>query len=316
MRLVILLLAALTATWLAAPASAGSVRCQGDSNNGSSCPCKIEPNGSCQGTTIWHLSATDFSVQGINLSKSKINSLELRHVDLIGANLSEISTKSGLFDSVDMIQANLSNASLERAKFWRAKLGGANFSNSDLRGAEFNESRLNSTSFAGADLREAIFRNPIFRQTDFTGATWVDGSKCGPGSIDRCIPVTVTGTRSGMALPSPGLPTIVPHAGMWRTPGGSEGYVLEPAMAGALRVIVVGFDAAGIPTWTMAEGTIGPDNLFTAALRRCTAGTTPAGTKDCTGELGQISLQFADNDSATLLALGAAPVSIAPAPIP
>ncbi len=100
--------------------------------------------------------ATRFSV-GAELSGIDLTGALLKATDLTGADL----TATRLIDA-DLAGANLKMATLTKADFSRANLDGVNLVGATIEGARFDDAYL-------------------------TGAIWVNGQRCQPGSIGRCV---------------------------------------------------------------------------------------------------------------------------------
>lgn len=94
------------------------------------------------------------------------------------------------FDNAQLQQVNSTN------KCEKCDLSGANFSNLDMTGA-----RLVGSNLSGANLSDAIFSDTNLTDANLTGANikgtnfsgaklsntiWVDGKKCGSGSVGKC----------------------------------------------------------------------------------------------------------------------------------
>lgn len=248
-----------------------------------------------EGEAYW----ADFT--GANFSRARFGRFTLDFAKLNNADLTEARAADASF-----IDAQLTNAKLTRAAFVDVVLAGANLANADLTGASF----IGTTTLAKANLTNAVLLGaslPVLpnalRGADLSGATWVDGTKCAAGSVGRCNPVAITGAPDMAVTP------IRPQPGLWRAAEGGTGYLFDVTGTG-LRLVVIGFDALGLPSWSIAEGRLGRDNVFTAGLKSCTGtGTGPA---DCSTDLGMIIVSFDSATSASLLAPSAAAVQIAP----
>ncbi len=70
-----------------------------------------------------------------------------------------------------LYHAKLSHIDLTGANLRGAALIGASFRNATLRNANLKGARIGGVSFSGADL---------------SGAIWIDGQRCGEGSIGSC----------------------------------------------------------------------------------------------------------------------------------
>lgn len=110
------------------------------------------------------------------------------------------------FSGRDLAGFSARNASLAGARFERAILVDADFSYAELRGADFSLSRLNRARFIGSNLRGVTFNHAQLGHADlryadltdarlmgaeiagarFDHALWIDGRRCGGGSVGRC----------------------------------------------------------------------------------------------------------------------------------
>lgn len=82
--------------------------------------------------------------------------------------------------------SNFSGRNLTGVAFVNASLNRAQFINAILIAADFTNARLNDADLRGANLRNAQIDNAQFGKAKLEGATWVDGRKCGKGSIGVC----------------------------------------------------------------------------------------------------------------------------------
>lgn len=209
------------------------------------------------------------------------------------------------FDRADLTGANFTDANLAATTARNTRFTGANMVRANLLGANLSGAVLRGANLTGARLGTASTNFTNLQNADLTGAAWIDGTVCGSGSIGRCLPTAITGAPDMLAAP------IRPRSGLWYAAGGGTGYLLETTGSG-LRLIVLGFDGQGSPTWSTAEGALGRDNVFTADLRRCTGAAT--GPADCGTDLGPITVAFDSATSASLLAPNTVALRIALAP--
>jgi len=99
---------------------------------------------------------------GCNKVGSYLKDKDLRDANLQGANLR---------------QANFEGANLSRANLNEAILLGANLEGANLEGATITSAFLTKALVAGIKLNGAILDDTY----------WVNGKKCKPGSIGKCI---------------------------------------------------------------------------------------------------------------------------------
>ncbi len=242
------------------------------------------------------------SLPGADFSGRDLHSIYFDGSNLQGANFAGAKLRDARLAQTDLSRADLRGAHLDYAD-----LMGANLANANLAGATLTVADLTRVNLANANLTGADLTYAKLSFTDLSGATWVDGTKCSSRSYSKCVPA-IYGERD---MAAPAATPIQPQAGLWRAAGdqGGSGYLFEATPAG-LRLIVIGFDGLGAPVWSVAEGSIGPDHVFTSDLKHCTgAGTGPA---ECTLDLGPVTVAFDSPVSATILAPSAAPLRLVP----
>ena len=86
----------------------------------------------------------------------------------------------------DLDGSNFSGRNLTGVAFVNASLNGAQFVNAILIAADFTNADLTDADLRGANLRNAEIHNAVYDDAKLDGATWVDGRKCGKGSIGAC----------------------------------------------------------------------------------------------------------------------------------
>lgn len=86
----------------------------------------------------------------------------------------------------DLDGNNFSGRNLTGVAFVNASLTGAQFVNAILIAADFTNADLTDADLRGANLRNAEIHNAVYDDAKLDGATWVDGRKCGKGSIGVC----------------------------------------------------------------------------------------------------------------------------------
>ena len=126
-------------------------------------------------------------LKGAKLSKVKLNYATLNKANLSGADLS-----GAKLNYARLSKANLSKAKLSKASLERSYLNGANLSGANLEGAYMYEVILNKADLRGANLSKAFLVGATLNKANLKGAqlegaTWTDGTKCGKGSIGKCI---------------------------------------------------------------------------------------------------------------------------------
>jgi len=116
--------------------------------------------------------------------------------NLVGANLRKLGWLN-VFGKVDLRSANLSRANLTKAKLrkallTRADLSGANLTKAKLIKANLSGANLTKANLSGADLSGAYLTGANLTDANLFGANltdanWTDDSKCGKGSIGKCV---------------------------------------------------------------------------------------------------------------------------------
>jgi len=110
---------------------------------------------------------------GCDLSDADLTGVNLAYANLSGANLSGANLAGVQLSQSNLTGADLSGADLTGAKLYMALLSGANFTNARLTEARLYNAVLGKANLSGADL---------------SGALWIDGKKCGLGSVGKCVP--------------------------------------------------------------------------------------------------------------------------------
>lgn len=117
----------------------------------------------------------------VNLSKLKIDKLDLINSNLIAVDFSE-STLSNTIIKESNLQACkfidtkfnkvvLVNVDLQRSKFINSKLNGMDFSKTKIMGVDFRNSDLKSANFKGVDCSKVNFKGANLRSANFMNAT-------------------------------------------------------------------------------------------------------------------------------------------------
>jgi len=83
--------------------------------------------------------------------------------------------------SLDLTYADLSGANLSGADLTNTVMQSANLSGADLSGANFTGVNLFEANLKGANVTKTNFTKAYFDQ-----ATWINGKRCGVGSIGQC----------------------------------------------------------------------------------------------------------------------------------
>ena len=134
-----------------------------------------------------------------DLRRADLSEANLRGADLRWANLSGADLSGADLSGVRLIGANLSGADLSGVMSYdrsvsrydyitvdlrRANLSGANLSEAVLDFVDLSEANL-----SGANLTNAFLSGANLTGAVLSGALWVDGSRCGQGSVGRCVPI-------------------------------------------------------------------------------------------------------------------------------
>lgn len=99
----------------------------------------------------------------------------------------------GYFGGAKFLKADLTGANLQDSDFNTADFSGANLSNISAAGtktnfgrANFTQAQLINANLAGVNFQGARVDGANFTGANLVGATWIDGRKCGPGSVGIC----------------------------------------------------------------------------------------------------------------------------------
>jgi len=103
-----------------------------------------------------------------------------------GGGYSEDGKRRKEYVNSDLSGQNLSRRSYAGASFTNVEAVGTNFGGANLTKAVFTNVDLSKADLRGANLSGAKMTNVVWSGALFDGATWVDGRRCGPGSIGKC----------------------------------------------------------------------------------------------------------------------------------
>lgn len=104
-----------------------------------------------------------------------------------GCDLSDASLTGINLAYADLSKANLSRANLAGVQLGQANLTGANLTGADLTGAKLYMANLTGANLTGARLRDAKLYKALLDGADLSDVLWVDGKKCEPGSVGKCV---------------------------------------------------------------------------------------------------------------------------------
>lgn len=96
------------------------------------------------------LTTRDLNLEGVNLSNSRFE-----YIDLSGSNLRNANLEKSVFLNINMSRVDLENANLKNSKLTFSVVGGANLKNADLEGAYLFGVKFKNTNLLGANLRGA-----------------------------------------------------------------------------------------------------------------------------------------------------------------
>ncbi|MFN3361858.1 MAG: protein kinase domain-containing protein [Pseudanabaenaceae cyanobacterium] len=105
------------------------------------------------------------NLQGIVMSRSKLQETDFSHSDLTGA-----SFQGSIMTQAKLSGANLSHAKLQRAILTKADLGGANLTNADLREANLQYAYMGKANLSGANLSGANLKGAFLTNANLKGA--------------------------------------------------------------------------------------------------------------------------------------------------
>lgn len=196
---------------------------------------------------------------GIDLSKRRLDDIELSGADLSGANLAGANLRRSSLYCTDITGANLFGANLSRADLRGARLHGVNFEFADMDGADFRQSTIAvansngkwavvggqnaSVSFTNCSLKKARLNNANLKNAKFDGAMLNDASFAGAtldnATFDGAILVGVKLSelrvpaerlKNCITDPAPELRALLPRflalldeTQKWAKSGGREG---------------------------------------------------------------------------------------------
>ncbi|WNG32119.1 pentapeptide repeat-containing protein [Cystobacter fuscus] len=123
------------------------------------------------------------SLEGADFTGANLQRARLSKSRFVGPAGPYQRTARSHYYSVPSGGANLPRADLREADLQEASLARCNLQGALLQGAHLREA-----SFEGADLRGADLSGADVRGVRFMDAVWVDGTRCGPRSVGRCVP--------------------------------------------------------------------------------------------------------------------------------
>ena len=89
----------------------------------------------------------------------------------------------GTFSESSFVRANLYESNLQGANFEKTNFTSANLTRANFQGASLIEANFKDSNLLEANFTAANIINASFEGSNLNNATWVDGNKCGLGSI-------------------------------------------------------------------------------------------------------------------------------------
>ncbi|MEZ0072759.1 pentapeptide repeat-containing protein [Planotetraspora sp. GP83] len=132
-------------------------------------PCKPGSGPNLRGKDFTHGATLPYDLRCADLTKAKLDEVDLTQKDLTGAILRDASLKEA-----DLTQAHLEYADLRGADLSDADLGQLKAKQADLRGAILIDAEAGQAEFPHADLTEAVLTRAVLTQANLTNATLVD----------------------------------------------------------------------------------------------------------------------------------------------
>lgn len=132
-------------------------------------PCKPGSGPNLRGKDFTNGAALPYSLRCADLTKAKLDEVDLTQKDLTGAILRNASLKEA-----DLTQAYLEYADLRGADLTSADLGQLRAKQADLRGAILVDAEAGQAEFPHANLTGAVLSRAVLTQATLTGAKLVD----------------------------------------------------------------------------------------------------------------------------------------------
>lgn len=127
------------------------------------------------------------AAEQVNWSNCKLPGLEADQANLRGALARNMDLTAAHLVAANLIGADLAYTTLNLADLRRADLSNARMTGAGLRSADLRGARLSGADMSYADLSAARLDGVMLSETRFDNAIWVDGRRCRPGSVDRCV---------------------------------------------------------------------------------------------------------------------------------
>jgi len=123
----------------------------------------------------------------VNWSNCVLDGARLGGLNLSGAMLYSASLTAADLHKVRLEHGNLSYAALSIANLEDADLREAVMTGANLRQAKLNNAHLDNADLSYVDLTGADLSGVRMHNTKLGNAIWTDGSRCLPGSVDKCL---------------------------------------------------------------------------------------------------------------------------------
>ena len=92
----------------------------------------------------------------------------------------------GTFSESSCVRANLNESNVQGANFEKSNFTSANLTRVNFMGATLIETNFQNANLMEADFTSANILNANFEGANLNNTTWIDGAKCGQGSIGTC----------------------------------------------------------------------------------------------------------------------------------
>ncbi|MGV9777138.1 pentapeptide repeat-containing protein [Streptosporangium sp. NPDC003464] len=143
-------------------------------------PCRPGQGPNLRGRDFTKGASLPYSLRCADLTKAKLNGVDLTQKDLTGAIL-----RGAVLKQADLTQATLKYADLRGADLTEADLGQMHADHADLRGAIMVDAEAGQAEFPHADLTGVALTRAELTQVDFTNAKLIDAdlNESTPGQI-------------------------------------------------------------------------------------------------------------------------------------
>ena len=129
------------------------------------------------------MDCTGKDLREVHWDRARVSGSQFDGADLRGASLSGAQLENASFNDARLDQADLSGTRLINCEFNNVSLSGARLSHAQIINADFMDADLSRS-----DLTESSLINAELMDARLEGATWMDGRRCGQGSVGVCRP--------------------------------------------------------------------------------------------------------------------------------